>query len=378
MEKAFLKRTWAEIDLDALCHNARLIRKRANSELMAVVKADAYGHGAVPVAKALQGVGVHAFAVSNLDEALELRRGDMVDPVLILGYTPPETAVCLAKHGISQAVFSSEYAKALSKEAVSAGVTVKVHIKLDTGMGRIGFDCRTNDLVGLKEAVSAAGLPGLQAEGVFTHFCVADSVDGTVFTEEQNRRFFTAVKALKQAGCALTYIHCQNSAGVINEGLTGGNYCRPGIILYGLQPSNEVTLSGLQPVMTLKSTVSFVKTVRPGETVGYGRTFTADKPIQVATVAVGYGDGYPRSMSNGGVVLINGRKATVIGNVCMDQLMVDVTDVPGVTMGSEAILFGRDLPVEQLAAARRTISYEILCGITERVPRVYRSKNSAD
>lgn len=370
----FLHRTWAEIDLDALVHNFDIIKKEATgAKLMAVVKADAYGHSARIVAPILEQHGADAFAVSNIEEAITLRGCGITRPILILGYTPVSMAAQLYLNDISQCVYSPEYATALSKRACTDGVKVKVHIKLDTGMSRLGFDCRDEKLSGIEEAVTAARLKGFIFEGIFTHFAVSDrtetSEDG--FTDKQYSRFCTAAERFEKAGLRPKYRHCCNSAAFCLDSDKHFDMCRPGIILYGLTPSSDLKLKeAFIPVMTVKSVVSMVKTIKKGDTVSYGRTFTAEKEMKTATVTAGYADGYPRLLSNKGYVLINGKRANIIGRVCMDQMSVDVSDIDNVKQGDEVILFGKTLPVEELADMCGTINYEIICGISPRVPRI--------
>ena len=370
----FLHRTWAEIDLDALVHNFDIIKKEATgAKLMAVVKADAYGHSVRIVAPILEQHGADAFAVSNIEEAITLRGCGITRPILILGYTPVSMAAQLYLNDISQCVYSPEYAAALSKRACADGVKVKVHIKLDTGMSRLGFDCRDEKLSGIEEAVTAARLKGFVFEGIFTHFAVSDrtetSEDG--FTDKQYSRFCTAAERFEKAGLRPKYRHCCNSAAFCLDSDKHFDMCRPGIILYGLTPSSDLKLKeNFVPVMTVKSVVSMVKTIKKGDTVSYGRTFTAEKEMKIATVTAGYADGYPRLLSNKGYVLINGKRANIIGRVCMDQMSVDVSDIDNVKQGDEVILFGKTLPVEELADMCGTINYEIICGISPRVPRI--------
>lgn len=340
---------------------------------MAVVKADAYGHSAELVAPLLQKNGADAFAVSNLEEAASLRRCGIEKPILILGYTPTVCAKLIAELDCIQALFSSEYATELSAEAVKAGVRLSVHVKLDTGMSRIGFDCRNESLAGVPAAIKAASLPGFSADGVFTHFAVADrneeEEDG--FTSEQYTRFCRAVEALKAAGLPVHVFHCCNSAATCLDPDKHLSLCRPGILLYGLSPSNSLDLhKDFRPVMTLKSVISMVKTIRAGETVSYGRSFIAPHDMRIATVSAGYADGYPRALSNQGEVLIHHQKAPIIGRICMDQFSVDVSKIEQAQQGDEVILFGNDLPVGALADLCGTIHYELVCGISPRVPRV--------
>ncbi len=367
----FLKRTWAEIDTSALLHNFNLIKKQTgNAILMPVVKADAYGHSDKAIVTALINAGADSFAVSNLDEALHLREYGATGPILILGYTPPENAAALADNNITQAAFSFEYAKKLSENARDK--QLNVHIKLDTGMGRIGFDARNNKLLGLEDIFKLYLIENINVTGIFTHFCVADSTKrkDKLFTKAQLERFNLVIQKIREKGFSTGLTHCANSAGTIHSGEFLYDICRPGIILYGLNPSDSVTLSGIRPVMTLKSVISMVKPLYKGETVSYGRNFKAKRDMKIATVTAGYADGYPRALSNKGEVIINGKRAKIIGNICMDQFMIDVTDIENVKQGDEVILFGKEITANDIAKICGTIGYEITCGITPRVPRV--------
>lgn len=369
---SFLRRTWAEIDTNALIHNFNIIKSTANSRVCAVVKANAYGHGVDIVAPLLQEAGTDYFAVSNIEEAIELREIGIIKPVLILGYTPCELATELYNYNISQCVYSLEYARELSNEAVKSDVTVKIHIKLDTGMSRIGFDCRSNTLNGISDAITAAKLNGFALEGVFTHFAVSDrnttQEDG--FTAAQYERFEKAVALIKTSGLNPAICHCCNSAALCQDNDKQLDMCRAGIILYGLTPSSDLKLpQNFIPVMSFKSIVSQVKEIVAGDTVSYGRTFKAKNNMTVATISCGYADGYPRLLSNKGYVLINGQRAKIIGRVCMDQFCVDVTNIKDVKRGDEVLLWGKELPVEQFADIIGTINYELVCGVSTRVKR---------
>ncbi len=370
----FLHKTWAEIDVSALIHNFKEIKSHIKgNRIMAVVKANAYGHSAADVAPELEKLGVDAFAVSNLAEALSLRENGIKKDILILGYTPKKAVAELYENDIIQCVFSYEYAKALSEEAAEKGKKIKIHLKLDTGMGRIGFDCRDDSFKGLDEAIASALLPCLELCGVFTHFAVADRTEETEdgFTDSQYSRFKTAVDTLKAKGLNVGDCHCCNSAASLFDADKYNDYCRTGIILYGLTPNPKLKLDiKLIPVMSFKTVVTMVKEISAGDTVSYGRTFKADKKLKIATLAVGYADGYPRLLSNRGYVLINGKKANIVGRVCMDQLSVDVSDIEDVKMGDEVLLFGKELPVDELAELCDTINYEIVSNISARVPRI--------
>ncbi len=370
----FLHRTWAEIDLNALVHNFKILKEKSgNAKIMAVVKADAYGHSVCAVAPILQQYGADYFAVSNIEEAVALRNLEITKPILILGYTPVNMVDVLSDYNLTQCVYSKEYALELSKRALENKTTITIHIKLDTGMSRLGFDCRSDALSGIDDAIYCAKLDGFNFGGIFTHFanadCDLDKRDG--FTEEQYSRFTAAVKKFNEAGLTPEIVHCCNSAALLLDDDKHSDLTRAGIALYGLSPSTDIDLKeDLIPVMTVKSVVSMVKEINAGDTVNYGRTFKADKKIKIATVTAGYADGYPRLLSNKGYVLINGKKANIIGRICMDQMSVDVSDIPDVKMGDEVILFGKDLKVDTLADICGTINYEIVCGISPRVPRI--------
>ena len=369
----FLRRTWAEISKSALINNLNEIKKNsADAAVCAVVKANAYGHSDRLVSPVLDQNGADGFAVSNIEEAISLRRIGIKKPILILGYTPADLVLSLTENNISQCVYSIEYAELLSKNAVAAGVTVKIHLKLDTGMARLGFDLRDDSLSGISEAIYAAGLKNLYLEGVFTHFAAADSdtEQFTGFTQAQYARFIKGVEKLKAAGLCPNTVHCDNSAAICSKKYTL-DMVRPGIILYGLKPDRDFKINlNLTPVMTLKSVVSFVKTVTAGTPVSYGMTYKAERDMKIATVAAGYADGYPRLLSNRGEVLIHKKRAKIIGRVCMDQTVIDVSDIEDIKMGDEVILFGKELPVDDLARLCNTINYEIVCQVAPRVPRI--------
>lgn len=378
----FLKRTWAQIDLDALDHNLKEIRGAMEpaAKLMCVIKADGYGHGAVPLAKESEAMGADWFAVSNLEEAQELREAGIQKPILILGFTPDSDARFLAEMDISQAVLSEGHAQQLSAYAQEAGMQVKIHIAIDTGMTRIGLSAQDENQA-LEAAAAArriAALPGLILEGMFTHFAVADEAeDGEAFTKRQYQNFRLVADTLGSWGISIPVCHCSNSAGILDYPDMNFNLVRAGIILYGLEPSSKVRRPlNLKPLMELKSVVSMVKTVGPGVDVSYGRTYTTQGETQIATVPIGYADGYPRALSNLGEMLVRGQRARIIGRVCMDQLMLDVTHIPDVEEGDVVTVFGRDgsafLPVEEISSLDQTINYETVCQITKRVPRIYR------
>ena len=380
-----IRRTWAEIDLDALAHNYRRVREATDqrAKVCCVVKADGYGHGALRIAAELQSLGAGWFAVSNLEEALQLRRGGIERPILVLGFTPPEEAAALSEGDVSQCVYSAEYAEKLSLCAKVAGVKVKIHAKIDTGMSRLGFYFQDifRDEGAIDEVIKACSLPGLIPEGVFSHFAVSDEGKaGDAFTMRQFGCFKEMSEALVRAGVGgdkPPLRHCANSAAVFDYPLSHLDMVRAGVVLYGLYPSGQLRARpDLRPVLSLRSVVSHVKTLLPGATVSYGRRFTAQQETRVATVPVGYADGYPRALGPGGaVVLIRGQRCPVLGRICMDQLLADVSGVEGAAMGDRVTLIGRDgteeITAGEVAGWEGTINYEVVCALSKRVPRVY-------
>jgi alanine racemase len=370
-----LDRVVAEIDLDAIVYNYRQIRKRIPSgcDIIPVVKADAYGHGAVEVSLALQECSAAGFAVSNVDEAIQLRQAGINVPVLVLGHTPEKHIKDIVKLDITQTVFTYEMAEAISKQAVSGGRTVKVHIKIDTGMGRIGF-FPDREAVECIKAIKE--LPNIEIEALFTHFPSADEKDKS-FTLKQIETLVGFRKALEEENMHIARIHAANSASIIDidEGFL--DFVRPGLLLYGLYPENDGAGSKLplKPAMSLKSHIVFIKEMEAGMPISYGRRFYTCRKSKIATIPVGYADGYSRSFSPGGRVIVGESFAPITGTICMDQFMVDITDIPGVRTGDEVILMGRKgklaITAEDLAELRGTINYEVVCGIGKRVPRVY-------
>ena len=383
----YLRRTWAEVDADAVRHNFRVIRQAASPDagIMCVIKADGYGHGAVFMAELYEELGASRFAVSNIEEAVQLRENGITLPILILGFTPAEMAKELADNNISQAVFSEEYARELSERAVRDNVSVKIHIKLDTGMSRIGFMYQDTqrDSTSIDQIKSVCSLPNLIHEGIFTHFALSDEGDeGKAPTEHQLDCFSDAVKKLSAGGIDFELVHCSNSGAIIDYKQAHFNCVRAGIILYGLSPSPK--LAGkldLRPAMQIKSVIAQIKTVEPDTAVSYGGTFVTDKPTVIATVPIGYADGYSRSLSNRAFMSVKGQKAPVIGRVCMDQVMIDITGIDGVKTGDEVTVIGdgngNTMSFDDIAQMTGTINYEVVCLVGKRVPRVYlrRGKN---
>ncbi|MGN0478889.1 MAG: alanine racemase [Hominenteromicrobium sp.] len=375
------KRTWAEIDLDAAAHNLAVIRRRIgeNRLLCCVIKADAYGHGAVRLAKEYEVLGADWLALSNIEEALQLRRAGVSLPMLVLGYTPPEAARTLAENNISQCAYSAEYCAALSENAAASGVSVKIHIKADTGMSRLGFYFQdaARDAAAVTEIAAACRLPGLIPEGIFTHFAVADGgADGEAYTKKQLACFTALIDALAAQGVAFPIRHCANSGAALDYPESYLDMVRAGVILYGLEPSAEVAQhDDFRPVLSLRSVIAHVKEIDPGTDVSYGRTYTAQSRVRIATVPIGYADGYSRQLSNRGFMLVHGVRCPILGKVCMDQCMIDVTAVPEAGIGDTVTVIGCDggerITADELAALLDTIHYEVVCGISKRVTRVY-------
>ena len=374
------KRFWAEIDMNAAEKNFNIIKSKlsTNTKLCCVVKANAYGHGAVYLSKLYETLGADYFAVSNIEEAMQLRNNGIKAPILILGYTPTSCASILAENNISQSVFSYSYAKELSKCATTDGVNVKIHIKLDSGMGRIGFDSIHDVEKTVDTIVDVCNMDGIVHEGIFTHFALADDgIDGKEFTQLQYERFVNITDKLLSRGVNFEIKHCANSATTFEYPEYHLDMVRVGIVLYGVAPSRRVReCDDLTPVMSLKSVISMIKEIEEGDTVSYGCTFTAEKKTKIATAPVGYADGFWRSnATNGTQMLIRGQRVNIVGRVCMDQLMLDVTDVKGVREGDYITLIGTDkgetITADELAENNGTIGYEMICAIGERVPRFY-------
>ena len=373
----FLRRTWAQIDLDALRHNYTLIREKLapDCRMLCVVKADGYGHGAVPVARELAKNGADYFAVSNIEEAKDLRQGGLSENILILGYTPLEKLDELWAYNIAQTVFSLPYAEALSEKAKEKGAPITVHVKLDTGMGRLGFPYYAEES-SIEEIQKACTLPGLTCEGIFTHFAASDMAEEDSYTQRQFDLFMNGVERLAGKGVTFQYRHCCNSAAVLRHPDMHLDMVRPGLILYGLSPAEDLpSAERLVPVMSLKTVISQLKWVEEGQAVSYGLTYRAKRPTRLATLPVGYADGYSRSLSNRGTVCIKGQEVPIAGRVCMDQTVADVTDIPGCTEKDIVTLFGTDgsctIPVERIAELAGTINYEIVCDIGKRVARIF-------
>lgn len=375
-------RVYVNVDLDAICKNVQNAMDRVGPDvkMMAVIKTDGYGHGAVPIAKALNKIGVYAYAIATIDEAVELRGAGVSNPLLILGHVFENDLKVALECDVTLTVFAKENALAISKVAADMGKTAKVHIKLDTGMGRLGFLPSEESA---KEIAEVFAMPNIEVEGVFSHFATADECDKT-FAYEQAKKYDDFVELLESRGMKFPIKHLCNSAGIID--LSGDsdntsdvkyNMVRSGIMTYGLYPSEEVVKDNvkLYPALSLVSHIAFVKEVDSGFAVSYGSTYVTSGKTKIATIPVGYGDGYPRALSNKGRVLIGGEYAPIIGRVCMDQFMVDVTHIPNVKQGDEVVLVGsqcdKRISVEEVADMAGSFNYEFVCGINKRVPRIY-------
>ncbi len=375
-----VRRTWTEVSLNAIEHNFNEIKNKVgNKKVCCVVKADGYGHGAVELSREYERLGADFLAVSNIDEGKELRENGVTLPIVILGYTPALNVTELINNNLSQAVYSLDYAKMLNENCRGFDKKIKIHIKLDTGMSRIGFMCQKfpRDDYSVEEIKQTCELEHLQLEGLFTHFCVSDEgEEGREFTNEQYKNFNIVLDKLKKNGINPSVVHCSNSGAIEDYPKTYCDMVRAGIILYGLSPSSK--LQGrldLIPAMTLKTSVAYVKYIEKGATISYGRTYRAQKKMKVATVPIGYADGFIRKYAKNGYMMIKGKKAPIVGRVCMDQTMLDVTDIEDVKIGDEVIVFGDgsgDSPTaDTLALSADTINYEIVCLISKRVPRVF-------
>ena len=373
-----LKRTWADVSLDNLTHNYTVLWQQVpgSCRFLGVVKADAYGHGAVPVSHHLEELGAEFLAVSNLEEAVQLRRGEVHLPILILGYTPALYARDMAEMEIRQEVHSLAYARELEARLVGTDCRLRVHLKLDTGMARLGFFCREEGV--LEELLAVTRLPHLIVEGMFTHFPVADSLDpaDVAFTKEQYRTFRSFAEELEARKCRPEICHCCNSGATILYPEFAMDMIRPGIATYGISPAPE--LAGrldLRPLLTLRTTISQIRQYPAGVSVSYGRSYVTPSPRTIAVVSIGYADGLSRKLSGQVSFLLRGVRVPVVGRICMDMCMVDVTDVPGARVGDKVTVLGAGgddvISVCDLAEQLDTIPYEILCGINKRIPRIY-------
>ncbi len=383
-------RAWAEIDLDAIADNAKAVRSVTSpgAKVIGVVKADAYGHGAPEIAACLLENGIDMLAVSQIDEALQLRLSGVDAPILILSDAEPERAEELINYSITQTVFASEMAKSISDAAVGLGKVAKVHIKIDSGMGRVGF--RSEEPETLGEILNIAALPNIEIEGIFTHFAVSDEQSGYGYTKRQFDSFKKICDQLAEKGLRIPLKHAANSAAILRYPEMHLDAVRAGIILYGMYPSDttraEIQASRpgfeLRPAMAFKAKVTAVKEVPPGTYLSYGCTYKTEEPRVIATVPVGYADGYSRSLGGRAELLIHGQRVPVRGRVCMDQCLADVTELvrngETVRAGDEAVLFGSQgaetISPEELAMLENTINYEIICGLSKRIPRKFIKK----
>lgn len=372
-------RAWAEVDLHALQYNIERIKDHIDqgTRIIAVIKTDGYGHGASQIARVLEDEEqVWGYAVATAEEAFSLRECQVQKPILILGYTFPYSYEQMIRDEIRSTVFTYEAAKELSDTAAAAAKKCKIHLKIDTGMTRIGIH---PDDEGVELISQIAGLPGLEIEGIFTHFATADEADRTKAYHQMKLFGEYADRVERRLGIRIPMRHCSNSAGIAEMPEANMDAVRAGIILYGLWPSDEVQADGkiqLQPMLSLRSRVVYVRTVPEGQEISYGGTYTTTRDTVVATVCIGYGDGYPRSLSNRGHVLVQGQRAPIVGRVCMDQFMIDVTDIDlPVRVGDQVTLIGRDgdacITMEELGALSGRFNYELACDIGKRIPRIY-------
>jgi alanine racemase len=374
---------WAELDLGAIAHNVRALKQllAPSCRLLAAVKANAYGHGAVRVARTALASGASFLGVARVDEGIELRRAGIKEPILVLGFSPAERAGDLLEFGLTQTVYDLWTAEALSQAALARGRQLTIHLKLDTGMGRLGIvtqaggaELPVSQVIDSVKAIAA--LPGLRLEGLFTHFACADSAD-KAHAETQFRIFSQILDHLQAEGIRVALRHAANSAAIIDMPHTHLDLVRAGISLYGLYPSAEVDQGRivLKPAMTLKARVIHLKQVPAGFAVSYGSIWKSPRPTRIATVPVGYADGYSRRQSNRGQMVVRGQRAPIVGRVCMDLTMLDVGHIPDVRLGDEVVVFGGEgqngLPVDEVAAGLDTINYEIVAALTARVPRVF-------
>ena len=375
-----IRPVWAEINLDNIAHNIQEVKRVSKKDciITAVIKANGYGHGAVDIAETLLQNGANRLAVATLDEALELRTKDINCDILILGYTGSSRADKVITYDLDQCVYSFEIAEALSLEAKKQNKIAKIHIKLDTGMGRIGYKPNTDSV---NEVIKISKLENLELTGIFTHFSTADEISKE-YTNEQYNKFIWFCNELKSNNVIIKIQHCANSATIIDMKNMHEDMVRAGIILYGLTPSKDVNFGSidLRPAMSLIAKISHIKTLESGDYVSYARKFQATQEVRVASIPIGYADGYTRLLSNKAHVLVNGIKCPIIGNICMDQCMIDISHAGEVVVNDEVTLFGYDqnnnlLPVDELADLIGTINYEMVCMISRRVPRVYKKNN---
>lgn len=370
-------RGYIEVDLEHILSNAQAIKEHIGkkAKIVAVIKTDGYGHGSIPLAKKLEKEEfMYGFAVATEEEAMELVKAGVEKPVMILGYTFPYAYEEMAENGIEPAVFREDMVEEMGKAALKRGKTMRVHIKVDTGMGRIGI---TPDEKGLSFVKKVVQTKGVELAGVFTHFARADEKDKTT-ANNQLQKFTAFIEKIHENGIFGFLCHCSNSAAIMEMPETYMDMVRSGIILYGLKPSDEVDMSllSLKPALSFYSSIVFIKELEPGSPISYGGTFVTREKMRVATIPIGYGDGYPRSLSNKGYVLIHGKKAPILGKVCMDQMMVDVSAIPMATEGDRVTLIGRDgeeeITADLLGDLSGRFNYELICDLGKRIPRLYK------
>lgn len=370
-----IRPVWAEINLDNLAHNIREVRKHTDKDALvtAVVKANGYGHGSVEISRTFLDNGADRLAVALLTEAIELRKGNITEPILILGYTPPTQYEKLLEYNIIQTIYNYEDAKILSNKAVELGKKATIHIKIDSGMGRIGF-LPTEDSI--KDIINISKLPNIYVEGIFTHLAKADEIDKS-HAMEQFEKYMKVVNNLEKHGLSIPLKHVSNSAGIIDIPKFNLNMVRAGIMIYGFYPSEEVEKNmKLKPAMALKAKISHLKVVPKGTGISYGQIFVTEKESKIATIPIGYADGFTRMLTGKAEVTVRGKRAKIVGKICMDQCMIDVTNIDDVKLGDEVVIFGYGLDcpsADELASKLGTINYEIVCMVGRRVPRVYMS-----
>ncbi len=376
MYKEALRPVWAEINLSNLDYNIKNIKaKIGDREMIGVIKADAYGHGSIKVAEVLRENGCKTFAIATLQEAITLRQAGAKEEIIMLGLTPDIYADTIVNYDITPVVCDSANAKAFSDAAAEAGKVVSGLIAVDTGMGRIGYLADEPDYA-VEDVKKIAALPNFKIKGMFSHMATADAFDKT-YSHQQEAKYNKFYETLTSAGIDIPFRTLANSASIMELPSVHFDACRPGIILYGCYPSDEVDVNQLsiKPVMSVKANIVHLKDVPPGFSVGYGRKYISEKPAKIATIALGYADGYPRPYSAQAKVIVNGVIAPIAGNICMDQCMIDVTDVPGVKVGDEVIVMGTDgkntILADDIAKATGTINYEITCAFGQRLPKVY-------
>lgn len=374
------KRVTAKVNLDAIVHNYNEIRKNLPKDIkiMGIIKADAYGHGALPVARELNSCHIDMFGVATIQEGISLRKNGITNPMLILGFTGEEDYADLVEYDLIQTVYEKSMAIRLNEVAANHSKKAKIHIKIDTGMGRLGFSTDKDTVQVIKEL---SGLNHLEIDGIFTHFSKADEKDSN-YTDSQIDLFSDFLEELKSLPLTIPNIHASNSAGILSHLNGHFNMVRAGIILYGCYPSDSVCRDKihLMPALSVSAKVIFIKSLPAGKSISYGGIYQTSAETKIATVSIGYADGYSRLLSNKGRVLVGGQYANVIGRVCMDQMMIDVTNIPNLSIGDEVILFGKQndksISIEEIASLSETINYEVMCLIGKRVPREYYKNNS--